>query len=72
MLSKEKLYGMIDVINPNDFDIIYQILKRFALSRDNPNEETVLAMLESDKIAHDPTVKGYSDMDALKEALNAE
>lgn len=72
MLAKEKLYGMIDVINPNDFDIVYQILKRFALSVDNPNEETALAMLESERIAYDPNVKGYSDMDSLREALDAE
>ncbi len=72
MLAKEKLYGMIDVINPDDFDIIYQILKRFALSADNPNEETVLAMLEADQIAYDPSAKGYSDMNSLREALDAE
>lgn len=71
MLAKEKLYGMIDVIDPNDFDIIYQILKRFALSKDNPNEETVLAMLESDRIANDPSVKGYPDTKSLREALDA-
>lgn len=72
MLAKEQLYGMIDVISPSDFDIVYQILKRFALSRDNPNEETVYAMLEADRIAYDPSVKGYSDMNSLREALDAE
>ena len=72
MLAKENLYGMIDAIDPKDFDIIYQILKRFALSKDSPNEETVLAMLEADRIATDPSVKGYSDINALREALDAE
>lgn len=72
MLAKENLYGMIDVIDPNDFDIVYQILKRFALSKDNPNEETVRAMLESDRIAHDRTVSGFTSINALREALDAE
>lgn len=33
-----------------------------------PNKETIAAMLEAERIAHDPTVKRYSDVEeALKE-----
>ena len=36
----------------------------FEISR-VPNAETVAAMLEADRIAHDPNVKGYTDLDEL-------
>ncbi len=72
MSTKEKLYSLIDIINPNDFEIVLQILERFALTSDIPNAETVEAMLEADAIAHDPNVKGYTNMADLMEALNEE
>jgi DNA-damage-inducible protein J len=30
-----------------------------------PNKETVAAMLEAERIAKDPSVKGYTDLDKL-------
>lgn len=30
-----------------------------------PNKETIEAMKESERIAHDPTVKGYTDVDEM-------
>ena len=30
-----------------------------------PNAETVAAMLEADRIAHDPNIKGYTNLDEL-------
>jgi DNA-damage-inducible protein J len=30
-----------------------------------PNADTVAAMKEADRIAHDPKVKGYDDLDSL-------
>jgi len=36
-----------------------------------PNLETLAALQEGERIAHDPTVKGYRDMAALIEALNS-
>ena len=36
----------------------------FSISR-VPNAETVAAMLEAERIARDPNVKGYRDMNAL-------
>ena len=30
-----------------------------------PNKETIAAMLEAERIAKDPSVKGYTDLDEL-------
>lgn len=72
MSTKEKLYNLIDIINPNDFEIVLQILERFVLTSEIPNAETADAMLEADVIARDPNVKGYTSMSNLMEALNEE
>jgi len=37
----------------------------FRLSLDRPNKRLLEAMEESDRIAHDETVGGYRDLDAL-------
>ena len=42
----------------------------FEISR-IPNAETLAAMLEADRIAHDPGVKGYTDLDELFRDLKA-
>lgn len=34
-----------------------------------PNRETITAMQEAERIAYDPSVKGYTDLDELFEAL---
>lgn len=40
----------------------------FDISVGRPNKETIAAMLEAERIAHDPNVKHYSDVEeALKE-----
>ena len=36
-----------------------------------PNRETMEASEEGERIAHDPTVPGYKDMDSLRKALNS-
>lgn len=36
-----------------------------------PNSETVAAMLEAERIAKDPAVKGYTDLDELFADLKA-
>lgn len=33
--------------------------------KNQPNEETISAMLEVERIAKDPSVKGYTDLDEL-------
>jgi DNA-damage-inducible protein J len=37
----------------------------FDISLNQPNAETIAAMLEAEKIAKDPNVKGYTDLDQL-------
>lgn len=40
----------------------------FEVRLDQPNKETIAAMLEAERIAHDPEVKHYSDVEeALRE-----
>lgn len=40
----------------------------FELRMEQPNEETIAAMLEGERLAHDPKVKHYSDVEeALRE-----
>ena len=43
----------------------------FEISLNQPNKETVAAMLEEERIAKDPSVKGYSDLDELFADLKA-
>ena len=35
----------------------------FEISINQPNKETIAAMLEAERIAKDPSVKGYNDLD---------
>lgn len=37
----------------------------FELRQERPNKETIAAMLEAERIVHDPSVKGYDDLDEL-------
>lgn len=41
----------------------------FEISLNQPSRETVAAMLEAERIAKDPSVKGYTNMDELFEEL---
>lgn len=37
----------------------------FEIKTEKPNKETIAAMLEAERIAKDPSVKGYNDLDEL-------
>lgn len=37
----------------------------FKIELEQPNAETIAAMLEAKRIAHDPSVKGYTNLDKL-------
>ena len=41
----------------------------FDVRLDQPNKETIAAMLEAERIAHDPSAKRYSDVDEALRAL---
>ena len=43
----------------------------FKITKGKPNAETVAAMLEAERIATDPNVKHYTDLDELFADLNA-
>ena len=43
----------------------------FAVTTHLPNRETVAAMLEAERIANDPTIKGYTNLDELFAELDA-
>ncbi len=43
----------------------------FNISLNQPNRETQAALIEADRIANDPNVKGYTDLDELFEDLKA-
>ena len=44
----------------------------FDLRSKRPNAETLAAMMEAERISRDPSVKGYRDMKALFEDLDAD
>lgn len=56
---------------PKRKDIFDSSDKLFDRSSDQPNRETVAAMLEAERIAKDPSVKGYTDLDELFSDLRA-
>ncbi len=37
----------------------------FDISLNQPNKDTIMALLEAERIAKDPNVKGYTDLDEL-------
>lgn len=41
----------------------------FDVRLNNPNKETIAAMLEAERIIHDPSVKRYSDVEEALRAL---
>ena len=43
----------------------------FDISLNQPNKDTINAMLEAERIAKDPSVKGYSNLDELFADLKA-
>ncbi len=41
----------------------------FDVRLDKPNQETIAAMLEAERISHDPDIKKYSDVEEALEEL---
>ena len=66
----DALFGELGMNMSTAFNIFVRQAVRdgripFEISLNQPNRETVAAMLEAERIAKDPSVKGYTDMDAL-------
>ena len=41
----------------------------FEITLNEPNKETIAAMLEAERIAKDPSIRGYTDVDELLREL---
>ncbi len=37
----------------------------FEIKLEQPNKETIAALMEAERIANDPSIKGYNDLDEL-------
>lgn len=73
--AAEELYSELGMNLSTAFNIfVRQSLREggipFKITTDTPNQETVSAMLEAERIAQDSSVKGYNDMDDLFADLN--
>ncbi len=71
----EELFGELGMNLSTAFNIfVRQSLREggipFEITLNQPNKETIAAMLEAQRIAKDPAVKGYTDIDELFENLN--
>ena len=72
----DRLFGELGMNLTTAFNIfVRQSLREgripFEVSLNQPNSETVAAMLEAERIAKDPAVKGYTDLDELFADLKA-
>ena len=69
----EKLYGELGMNLTTAINVFLRQSLRtggfpFEVRLERPNKETIAAMLEAERIAHDPNVKRYSDVEeALQE-----
>lgn len=68
--AAEELYEELGMNLSTAFNIfVRQSLRErgipFKITEGTPNKETVSAMLEAERIAKDPNVKGYHDVDEL-------
>ena len=66
----EALYGELGINLTTAINVFLRQSLRvggfpFDVRLDQPNKETVAAMLEAERIAHDPSVKGYTDLDEM-------
>ncbi len=66
MSTREIAYNIIDCMSEEQLSAFVAL---FGNAADIPNEETLEAMREADRIAHDPNVKGYTDIDELMRDL---
>ena len=69
----ETLYGELEMNLTTAINVFLRQSLRvggfpFEVRLDQPNKETIAAMLEAERIAKDPTIKHYSDVEeALRE-----
>ncbi len=62
MSTREITYNLIDILSEEQLKTFIDFIRSFT---DIPNKETEQSMLEADRIAHDPNVKAYDDIDEM-------
>ncbi len=72
----ETLYGELGVNLTTAINVFLRQSLRvggfpFEVKLEQPNKETIAAMLEAERIARDPSVKHYTDLDELFADLKA-
>ena len=75
-LKAQALFGELGMNLSTAFNIFVRQSLRdggipFEISLNQPNKETIAAMLEAERIAKDPSVKGYTNTDELFADLKA-
>ena len=73
-VQADALFGELGMNMSTAFNIFVRQAVRegripFEITINQPNRDTLAAMLEAERIAKDPSVKGYTDMNALFEEL---
>lgn len=68
MSTKELAYNIIDNLSEEQLSAFVSL---FSLTAEIPTEETQAAMLEANRIANDPNVKGFTNTDELFKELLA-
>lgn len=63
--------NMSTAINIYLRQIVRQQAIPFAITANVPSKATIEAIKEGERIAHDPKVQGYNDIDSLFKALNS-
>ena len=66
MSTKEIAYSIIDNLSEEQLAAFVSL---FRAAAEIPNAETEAAMLEADRIARDPDVKGYTDIGEMMKDL---
>ena len=65
----DKLFGELGMNLSTAFNIFVRI--PFDISLNQPNQDTVEAMFEAERIAKDSSIKGYTDLNELFEDLKS-
>ena len=72
--AAEKIFDELGINTSTAFNIFLKAVIRenglpFDMRVESPNAETIAALEEGRKIAHDPNVKGYTSIEELRAAL---
>ncbi|WP_251183151.1 type II toxin-antitoxin system RelB/DinJ family antitoxin [Anaerocaecibacter muris] len=72
--AAEKIFDELGINTSTAFNIFLKAVIRenglpFDMRVESPNAETIAAIEEGRKIAHDPNVKGYTSIEELRAAL---